>query len=144
MEVMLEIAELVKPAMAAPAFTGTPQAAPADVAKFQHFMEAAPIEQQQFSVEMVPGTQQAALDKAGEAIRIRAQEYINNVSADRKQLDQMSRDMLKNLDFNDPKSQLVMLNFSAAMMRSSTELTFITGVGQSVEKNTKMLFQAQT
>jgi hypothetical protein len=105
-------------------------------------MEAPP--SQQFSVEMVPGTQQASLDRAGEAIRIRAQDYINNVSADRKQLDQMSRDMLKNLDFNDPKSQVVMLNFSAAMMRSSTELTFVTGVGQSVEKNTKMLFQAQT
>jgi hypothetical protein len=142
MEIMLEIAELAKPAMAAPSFAGTPQAAPADVAKFQHFMEAPP--SAQFAVEMVPGTQQASLDKAGEAIRIRAQEYINNVSADRKQLDQLSRDMLKNLDFNDPKSQLVMLNFSAAMMRSSTELTFITGVGQSVEKNTKMLFQAQT
>jgi hypothetical protein len=138
MQIALE--ELTKQAISMP-LSEPARASAADVAKFQHFMEVATSEQ--YSVEQVTPTQQAALDKAGEEIRMRAQEYINNVAADRKELDRMSREMLKNLDFNDPKSQMLMLNFSAAMMRSSTELTFITGVGQSVEKNTKMLFQAQ-
>ncbi len=112
-----------------------------DVRKFENFMAAQ--SGQDLSVEIVTPASRASFDREAEAIRQRATDFVNNVSANRLEIEAMGKDILKNLDSSDPRSQLVMLNYSSKMMQSSTELTFITNVGQSVEKNTKMLFQSQ-
>ncbi|MCA3168177.1 MAG: hypothetical protein ING22_06470 [Burkholderiales bacterium] len=98
---------------------------------------------QDTSVEIVTPASRASFDRGAEAIRQRATDFVNKAADDRREIEAMGKDILKNLDSSDPRSQLVMLSYSSKMMQSSTELTFITNVGQSVEKNTKMLFQTQ-
>ncbi len=112
-----------------------------DVRKFENFMAAQ--SGQDTSVEIVTPASRASFDRGAEAIRQRATDFVNKAADDRREIEAMGKDILKNLDSSDPRSQLVMLNYSSKMMQSSTELTFITNVGQSVEKNTKMLFQSQ-
>ena len=112
-----------------------------DVRKFENFMAAQ--SGQDTSVEIVTPASRASFDRGAEAIRQRATDFVNKAADDRREIEAMGKDILKNLDFSDPRSQLVMLSYSSKMMQSSTELTFITNVGQSVEKNTKMLFQSQ-
>jgi len=119
----------------------TQPAAVNDVIKFQHFMDAP--SSHGYSIEMVTPTAHASLDRAAEVIRQRATDFVNQAASDRREIEAMGKDLLKNLDYSDPQSQVVMLSYSSKMMQSSTELTFMTNVGQSVEKNIKMLFQAQ-
>jgi hypothetical protein len=112
-----------------------------DERKFENFMAAQ--SGQDTSVEIVTPASRASFDRGAEAIRQRATDFVNKAADDRREIEAMGKDILKNLDSSDPRSQLVMLSYSSKMMQSSTELTFITNVGQSVEKNTKMLFQTQ-
>lgn len=113
---------------------------PVAVAQFQHFMGLPPTTVPEVAV--APPTN-VYLDRAAESMRQKAKDFIQDLSAKRDEIEKQNQELLPNLDFNNPSTQIVMLNHSIKVMQSTTQLHLLSSFGGSIEKNTKMLFQNQ-
>jgi hypothetical protein len=103
---------------------------------------------QDYSIENLTPTARTGIDRAAESIRQTTSDFINKISTDRREMIAMNKDLIsklgsENFDGTDMRTQVAILHYTTKMTNSSTELTFITSVGQSVDKNIKMLFQNQ-
>jgi tRNA C32,U32 (ribose-2'-O)-methylase TrmJ len=145
MDIALQLAEIYGGGLNPQAQAMQPAAAN-DVQKFQQFMSTPA--SQDYSIENLTPTAHTGVDRAAESIRQTTSDFVNKISADRREILAMNKDLIskigsENFDGADIRTQVAMLHYTTKMQNSSTELTFMTSVGQSVDKNIKMLFQTQ-
>ena len=145
MDIALQLAEIYGGGLNPQAQVMQPPAAN-DVQKFQQFMSTPA--SQDYSIENLTPTARTGIDRAAESIRQTTSDFINKISTDRREMIAMNKDLIsklgsENFDGTDMRTQVAILHYTTKMTNSSTELTFITSVGQSVDKNIKMLFQNQ-
>jgi hypothetical protein len=145
MDIALELAEIYGGGLNPQAQVMQPAAAN-DVQKFQQFMSTPA--SQDYSIENLTPTARTGVDRAAESIRQTTSDFVNKISADRREVEAMNKDLIskigsENFDGADIRTQVAMLHYTTKMQNSSTELTFMASVGQSVDKNIKMLFQTQ-